>query len=54
MGHRAIQAARRRGVILRPLGNVLVLMPPLAIAGDELELLVDVARDAIREATETA
>ena len=53
MGHRVILAARRRGVILRPLGNVLVLMPPLAIADDEVRLLVDVARDAIREATES-
>lgn len=54
MGHRVIQAARRRGVILRPLGNVLVLMPPLAIAEDELALLLDVTRDSIIEATETA
>ena len=53
MGHRVIQAARRRGVILRPLGNVLVLMPPLAIADDELGLLLDVTRDAIVEATES-
>jgi adenosylmethionine-8-amino-7-oxononanoate aminotransferase len=52
MGHRTILAARRRGVILRPLGNVLVLMPPLAIADDELGLLIDVAREAIVEATE--
>jgi adenosylmethionine-8-amino-7-oxononanoate aminotransferase len=52
MGHRVIMAARRRGVILRPLGNVLVLMPPLAIAADDLDLLVDVTRAAIREATE--
>jgi adenosylmethionine-8-amino-7-oxononanoate aminotransferase len=52
MGHRVILAARRRGVILRPLGNVLVLMPPLAIADEELALLLDVTRDAIVEATE--
>ncbi|HXJ32443.1 MAG TPA: adenosylmethionine--8-amino-7-oxononanoate transaminase [Candidatus Eisenbacteria bacterium] len=52
VGQRVIAAARRRGVILRPLGNVLVLMPPLAITEDELDLLVDVARDAIREVTE--
>jgi adenosylmethionine-8-amino-7-oxononanoate aminotransferase len=52
MGHRTILAARRRGVILRPLGNVLVLMPPLAISDDELALLLDVTRDAIVEATE--
>src|SRR6185503_9389163 len=54
MGHRVIQAARRHGVILRPLGNVLVLMPPLAIAEDELALLLDVTRDSIVEATETS
>jgi adenosylmethionine-8-amino-7-oxononanoate aminotransferase len=53
MGQRVIKAARRRGVILRPLGNVLVLMPPLAIATDQLDLLIDVARDSIREATES-
>jgi adenosylmethionine-8-amino-7-oxononanoate aminotransferase len=46
-----VRAARARGVVLRPLGNVIVLMPPLAIAPSELETLVDVARDAIREAT---
>jgi adenosylmethionine---8-amino-7-oxononanoate aminotransferase len=53
VGHAAILAARRRGVILRPLGNVLVLMPPLAITDDELDLLLDVAREAIVEATES-
>jgi adenosylmethionine---8-amino-7-oxononanoate aminotransferase len=52
MGHKVILAARRRGVMLRPLGNVLVLMPPLAIGDDELALLLDVARDAIVEATQ--
>ena len=46
-----MRAARARGVILRPLGNVIVLMPPLAIAPAELDLLLDVTRDAIREAT---
>lgn len=29
--------ARREGVLLRPLGNVLVIMPPLAIALEELD-----------------
>lgn len=54
MGHRVILAARRRGVVLRPLGNVVVLMPPLAMTVDEIDRLVDVTRDAIREATEPA
>jgi adenosylmethionine-8-amino-7-oxononanoate aminotransferase len=51
IGQRVVRAARARGVILRPLGNVVVLMPPLAIAPAELDRLLDVARDAIVEAT---
>jgi len=51
IGVRAIQEARRHGVILRPLGNVIILMPPLSIASDELETLVRVASDAIEVAT---
>jgi adenosylmethionine-8-amino-7-oxononanoate aminotransferase len=46
-----VREARAQGVIIRPLGNTIVLMPPLAIAIDELERLVDVARDAIVVAT---
>src|SRR5437667_261999 len=51
IGQRVVRAARARGVILRPLGNVIVLMPALAIAPAELERLVDVAREAIQEVT---
>ena len=51
IGQRVARAARTRGVILRPLGNTIVLMPPLAIAAAELDQLVDVAREAIAEAT---
>jgi adenosylmethionine-8-amino-7-oxononanoate aminotransferase len=32
---------RRRGILLRPLGDVLVLMPPLSITPDELRLLIE-------------
>jgi adenosylmethionine-8-amino-7-oxononanoate aminotransferase len=42
-------ALRRRGVILRPLGDTLVLMPPLSILEAEVDLLVDAVRDAILE-----
>ncbi len=51
IGQRVARAARARGVILRPLGNVIVLMPALAIAPAELERLIDVAREAIEEVT---
>ncbi len=33
IGHRVILEARKNGVIIRPLGDVIVLMPPLAIRG---------------------
>jgi adenosylmethionine-8-amino-7-oxononanoate aminotransferase len=51
IGQRVVRAARARGVILRPLGSTIVLMPPLAIGRADLDRLVDVARDAIDEAT---
>jgi adenosylmethionine-8-amino-7-oxononanoate aminotransferase len=50
LGFRACQAARRHGVWLRPLGDVVVLMPPLGITDDELDLLGEVAVDSVLEA----
>src|SRR5256885_5167192 len=51
IGHGVCMAARRRGVIIRPLGDVVVLMPPLAITETELRRLVAVTADAIVEVT---
>ncbi len=51
MGHRVTLAARQRGAIIRPLGDVIVLMPPLAITEDELRRLVAITAEAIVEAT---
>jgi adenosylmethionine-8-amino-7-oxononanoate aminotransferase len=51
MGHEVTLAARRRGALVRPLGDVVVLMPPLAIAEDELRRLVAITGEAIAEAT---
>jgi adenosylmethionine-8-amino-7-oxononanoate aminotransferase len=48
-GFAVCQAARRRGVWVRPLGDVVVLMPPLAIGDDDLETLVGVVDESIRE-----
>src|SRR6185503_12130005 len=36
LGHRVAMAARNHGAIVRPLGDVLVLMPPLAMSPDEI------------------
>jgi adenosylmethionine-8-amino-7-oxononanoate aminotransferase len=52
MGHRVIMEARRRGVIIRPLGDVIVLMPPLAVSPEEIDLLGRVIYESIRAATE--
>jgi adenosylmethionine-8-amino-7-oxononanoate aminotransferase len=49
MGARVCMDLRRRGVILRPLGNVLVMMPPLSITEDEIDRLVDATRTSILE-----
>jgi adenosylmethionine---8-amino-7-oxononanoate aminotransferase len=51
IGHRVILEARSRAVLLRPLGNVIVLMPPLSIEEDEIDRLVDVVRESIRAVT---
>jgi adenosylmethionine-8-amino-7-oxononanoate aminotransferase len=48
-GFEVCRAARRRGVIIRPLGDVVVLMPPLGIADDELDELVAVVDASVRE-----
>jgi adenosylmethionine-8-amino-7-oxononanoate aminotransferase len=46
-GHRVILAARALGAILRPLGDVIILMPPLAISQEELGRLCDITIQAI-------
>jgi adenosylmethionine-8-amino-7-oxononanoate aminotransferase len=51
MGHRVTLEARRRGAIVRPLGDVVVLMPPLSIAEAELRRLVEITAEAIDAAT---
>lgn len=53
VGHRVILEARKRGVMIRPLGDVIVLMPPLTITREELKTLVDVTYECIRRVTES-
>ncbi|MGH2737053.1 MAG: adenosylmethionine--8-amino-7-oxononanoate transaminase [Actinomycetota bacterium] len=48
-GRRVCAAATERGVLLRPLGDVVVLMPPLTITAEEIEQIVDVLQAAIEE-----
>ncbi len=51
IGARVCRIVRRHGVILRPLGSVVVLMPPLSITSDQIDRLVDATASAIAEAT---
>ena len=48
-GFQVCQAARRRGVWVRPLGDVVVLMPPLAIDFAQVDELTGVVCEAITE-----
>jgi adenosylmethionine---8-amino-7-oxononanoate aminotransferase len=50
LGHRVTIEARRRGAIIRPLGDVVVLMPPLVISKADLRRLVKIAAESIRAA----
>ncbi len=50
-GLRVYQHALTRGVLLRPLGNVVYFMPPYIITPDEIRLMVDVAIEGIDLAT---
>ncbi|MFC1837261.1 adenosylmethionine--8-amino-7-oxononanoate transaminase [Thermodesulfobacteriota bacterium] len=52
IGYKIILEARKRGVMLRPLGDVIVLMPPLAVSLAELNLLFEATEEAIRKVTE--
>jgi len=51
VGQKVIWEARKRGVVIRPLGDVIVLMPPLAIDKPTLEELIDVTYESIKAVT---
>src|SRR6185295_15715848 len=50
LGHRVTLEARKRGVIVRPLGDILILMPPLMISDRDLERLVGVVVESPKAA----
>jgi adenosylmethionine---8-amino-7-oxononanoate aminotransferase len=54
LGHQVTLEARRRGAIIRPLGDVVVLMPPLSISESELRRLVEITTDSIQAAVTDA
>lgn len=52
-GRRVCAAAVRRGVLLRPLGDVVVIMPPLSVTDEEISRIVKTLRESIDEVCTT-
>jgi adenosylmethionine-8-amino-7-oxononanoate aminotransferase len=51
IGHQVTLEARRRGAVIRPLGDVVALMPPLAISEGELTRLLAITAESIDAGT---
>jgi adenosylmethionine-8-amino-7-oxononanoate aminotransferase len=52
IGIRVCKEARSRGLVIRPLGNIIVLMPPLSISLSELQEIISITYDSIEAVTE--
>lgn len=52
IGWRVCRKAIEKGLIIRPLGDVIVLMPPLSISHQELNSLLRITAESIIQATE--
>jgi adenosylmethionine-8-amino-7-oxononanoate aminotransferase len=50
-GRRVTAATVERGVLVRPIGDVVILVPPLTITAAEVERIVDALAAAIEEVT---
>ena len=53
IGKKICDEAKKKGVLLRPLGNIIVLMPPLSISLREMKKLLFVVGEAIKKITRT-
>jgi adenosylmethionine---8-amino-7-oxononanoate aminotransferase len=51
-GWRVCNRARERGLLVRPLGSVVICMPPLGSTLEELSEMLDILAEALWEATE--
>ena len=49
VGAEVCQHARGHGVLLRPLGDVIVWMPPLSLSSNDLDLLESATTQSIRD-----
>jgi adenosylmethionine-8-amino-7-oxononanoate aminotransferase len=51
-GIKVIQEARKLGLVIRPLENVVVLTPPLSISPEEMKILLNITYHSIKKVTE--
>jgi adenosylmethionine---8-amino-7-oxononanoate aminotransferase len=51
IGAKVTKAARKAGVLMRPLGDVIIFMPPLSITKAEIDMLLDAALLGVDEVT---
>ncbi|HKY09541.1 MAG TPA: adenosylmethionine--8-amino-7-oxononanoate transaminase [Candidatus Binatia bacterium] len=51
IGHKVILEARKHNVLIRPLGDIIILMPPLTITSEEMAVLLDAVHDSILAVT---
>lgn len=49
IGYQIYQIALEKGLLLRPLGNILYFMPPYVITKEEIRIMIETANDAIEE-----
>lgn len=48
LGYKIYLEGLKRGVLMRPLGNVIYFIPPLIISTEEIKTMIDIAHDSIR------
>ncbi|MDF2571334.1 MAG: bioK, partial [Sporomusa sp.] len=51
-GANVCQRARKYGLIIRPIGDVVIFMPPLASTVEEIEEMLSIIERSIREITQ--
>ena len=47
IGYKVYLEGLKRGVFIRPLGNVIYFIPPLIISNEEIEIMIDTAYESI-------
>ena len=52
IGYEIYLEGLKRGVFMRPLGNVIYFIPPLTIGVEQIRFMIDTARDCIRAVLE--